>query len=186
MRTPLPFLPALIIAAAMLGPLTPAFAGDNTQLLKVCIAAERKAEHDGRACMGRISDPCLEQPDHGSTTSIVACVDDETNVWDTLLNADYKSLLALLDDKAQDSVRKAQRAWIAARDADCHVPYDIYQGGTLANIDMANCMLNRTATRVLQLGAWRDMARPEEANDLMQQDDSAQPQDQPKPDTSGH
>ena len=84
-------------------------------------------------------------------------------MWDGLLNADYQSLLGLLEDKAAESVRKAQRAWIAARDADCRVPDDIYAGGTMASLDSANCMLDHTAARVLQLGTWRDMAQPEES-----------------------
>jgi uncharacterized protein YecT (DUF1311 family) len=63
--------------------------------------------------------------------------------------------------QAAESVRQAERAWIAARDADCKVPYDIYEGGTMARLDGANCVLEHTATRVLQLHVWQNMAKPE-------------------------
>ncbi len=53
----------------------------------------------------------------------------EVKVWDDLLNADYQRLLGRLGAKAEESVRQAQRAWVALRDADCRVPYEIYEGG---------------------------------------------------------
>ncbi len=92
---------------------------------------------------------------------MVQCVDAETNVWDGLLNADYQRLLGALGDKAGESVRQAERAWIAARDADCKVSYDIYEGGSMARLDSANCALEHTAERVLQLRVWHEMAKPE-------------------------
>ena len=93
---------------------------------------------------------------------MVDCIYRETKVWDDLLNAEYKRLLAVLGDKAQASVRTSERAWIAARDADCSVPYDIYEGGTMAQPIAANCVLSQTAMRALQLRDWHDMAQPED------------------------
>ncbi len=66
---------------------------------------------------------------------MVQCVDGETKVWDDLLNADYQRLLGVLPSTAVESVRQAQRSWIVTRDADCHVPYDIFEGGTMARLD---------------------------------------------------
>jgi uncharacterized protein YecT (DUF1311 family) len=147
-------------AAAVLAP-KPAAAAD-TETITACIAAERTANRDGRACIGRISDPCLEGSGSGSTQSMVECLDGETKIWDGVLNADYQSLLKSLAKPAADSVRAAQRAWIAARDADCKVPYDLYEGGTIARIDSASCALDHTASRVLQLRIWGQMAGPDE------------------------
>jgi uncharacterized protein YecT (DUF1311 family) len=70
--------------------------------------------------------------------------------------------LKVLPAPAAESVRQAQRNWVALRDADCKVPYDIYEGGSMARIDSANCVLGHTAERVLQLRIWRQMAQPEE------------------------
>jgi uncharacterized protein YecT (DUF1311 family) len=137
-------------------------AADDSQTLSACLEAETKAGRDGRACIGRISDPCLEKSGDESTTGMVECIDTETQAWDKLLNADYEGLLKVLPQSATSSVRSAQRAWIALRDADCAVPYDIFEGGTIARIDGASCLQNHTATRVLQLRIWRQMAQPEE------------------------
>jgi uncharacterized protein YecT (DUF1311 family) len=136
-------------------------AADDAATINACLKTEHDAGRSGRDCIGRVSDPCLQQPGHDSTTDMVQCVDTETKVWDDLLNADYQRLLGSLDGKAADSVREAQRAWITLRDADCKVPYDIYEGGTIARLDGASCVLNHTATRVLQLRVWHDMAHPE-------------------------
>jgi len=141
MRTFIILMTGLLVAAAMPGSIALAADDDSetikadTETIKACLAAERKSNRDGRDCIGRISDPCLKEPGRESTMSMVSCMSEETTVWDGLLNAEYKSLLGLLEDKAAESVRKAQRAWIAARDADCSVPDAIYAGGTTASLD---------------------------------------------------
>ncbi len=138
---------------------TPA-AADDTATITACLETEHKANRDAHICIGRVSDPCLEKA--SDTTSMVECVDREVKVWDGLLNADYQSLLKVVPASAADSVRAAQRAWIALRDADCKVPYDIYEGGSMARIDSASCLLGHTGERVLQLRIWRSMAQPED------------------------
>ena len=150
---------AATLAAAVLAAAPPA-AADDAETIAGCLKSERDAGRSGRICAGRVSDPCLAQPGNNSTTGMVQCVDGETKVWDDLLNADYQRLLGILEGKAAESVRQAQRAWIALRDADCHVPYDIFEGGTMARLDSANCVLDHTALRVLQLRDWREMAQP--------------------------
>jgi uncharacterized protein YecT (DUF1311 family) len=93
---------------------------------------------------------------------MVECLDRETAAWDKVLNADYQQLLKGLNAPAAESVRNAQRAWIALRDADCKVPYDIFEGGTIAHLDSATCVQTHTATRVLQLRDWRQMSEADE------------------------
>jgi uncharacterized protein YecT (DUF1311 family) len=152
---------ATLLAAATLCAAAGPGAADDVGTIASCLKAEHTANHDGRACMGKISDPCLASGSD-STTSMVECVDHEIKIWDDLLNADYQILLKVLPAPAAESVRQAQRNWVALRDADCKVPYDIYEGGTIARIDSVNCVLGRTAERVLQLRIWRQMAQPEE------------------------
>jgi uncharacterized protein YecT (DUF1311 family) len=154
-------LAAILTAAATLAAVPPVRA-DDTQTITACLDAERKAARDGRACIGKTSDPCLEGSGSDSTQSMVECLDGETKVWDGLLNSDYQALLGALPKPAADGVRAAQRAWIASRDADCKVPYDIYEGGTIARIDSASCVLEHTASRVLHLRTWQQMAGPDE------------------------
>lgn len=151
---------AAAVVVASLVSLGPAVA-DEVATINACLATEHTANRSGRDCIGRMSDHCLQLPGNDSTTSMVQCVDAETNVWDGLLNADYQRLLGTLGDKAAESVRQAERAWIAARDADCKVPYDIYEGGSMSRLNSANCVLDHTAERVLQLRVWHEMAKPE-------------------------
>lgn len=159
MRNPAGPLAAAVLVA-MLAFIPPA-AADDVATINACLKTEHDANRSGRDCIGRISDHCLQLPGNESTTSMVQCVDTEADVWDGLLNGDYQRLLGALGDKAADSVRQAERAWIAARDADCRVPYDIYEGGSMARLDSANCVLDHTAERVLQLRTWHEMAKPE-------------------------
>jgi uncharacterized protein YecT (DUF1311 family) len=158
MRTPIEALIAMLFAVLAFA--APA-AADDASKIKACLKKEQDANRSGRDCIGIVSDPCLQKPGNETTQSMVECVDGETQIWDELLNADYQRLLGSLEGKAAESVRQAERAWIAARDADCKVPYDIYEGGTMARLDGANCVLDHTATRVLQLHVWQDMAKPE-------------------------
>ena len=158
MRTPSRRLAAS--AAAIVISMVPAFA-DDAATLTSCVDAERKAGRDGRVCIGKISDPCLQGSGSDTTTSMVECVDREATAWDAVLNAEYQHLIESVPATAVDSVRRAQRAWIALRDADCKVPYDIFEGGSMSRIDSANCVLEHNGGRVLQLRIWREMAQPE-------------------------
>jgi uncharacterized protein YecT (DUF1311 family) len=151
----------IAVLAAMTAQVPPA-AADDADAITACIAAKSKVDEDAHACIGLISDPCLKGHDGETTTGMVECMDRESKVWDDLLNADYQRLLKALPAAAADSVRQAQRAWLALRDADCKVPYEIYEGGSMARIDSASCVLAHTGERVLQLRIWSRMARPED------------------------
>lgn len=95
---------------------------------------------------------------------IAACITAETAVWDDILNAEYgktQSYMTQLDateppvlGARPDALRKAQRAWIAYRDAECELTYLRWQGGSIRSIAAANCGLIMTARRAFEL---RDM-----------------------------
>jgi uncharacterized protein YecT (DUF1311 family) len=146
---------ALFLCAA---PLAGAHAND-TETINTCLQEEHAADRDGRGCIGRVADPCLDEPAGGSTFGMVECARREAKVWDDMLNEEYGRLMVLLEEKAAENVRKAQRAWIEMRDADCRVPYDLFDGGTMAQPIAARCMLDRTATRALQIRFWRETAQ---------------------------
>lgn len=122
-----------------------------------CIKTEQDAGRDARSCAGRISEPCMKELGGDSTLGMRMCLDRETKVWDALLNQEYQALISHLEGNGLKKVKAAQRAWIAGRDADCEVPYGLFEGGTIAGPMAAQCMLDATADRVLQLKAWREM-----------------------------
>jgi len=134
---------------------------DDAETIAACLQAERDAGRDQHSCIGSISDPCLNEPAGQSTVGMVDCTEKETKIWDTMLNEEYGRLMSLLQGKAAEAVRKAERLWIEARDADCLVPYAIYEGGTIAQPTAASCRLDHTADRALQVRTWREMAQPE-------------------------
>jgi uncharacterized protein YecT (DUF1311 family) len=161
MRT-LTLLAVVVLSSVLRAACPAAQAEDPKAVITTCLDAARVANKSGRDCIGKISDPCLEGGGAESTTAMVECMHRETEIWDGLLNADYDALLKGVPAPAAASIRQAQRAWIALRDADCKVPYDIFEGGTIARIDGASCLLNHTGERVLQVRVWRQMAHPEE------------------------
>lgn len=55
---------------------------------------------------------------HSNDTDAWTCIDQHYKDWDKLLNETYQKLMATLDHDQQEALRKAQRAWIAYRDAD--------------------------------------------------------------------
>jgi uncharacterized protein YecT (DUF1311 family) len=141
----------LLIATLFAGALSfPAAAGDS-ETIAACLATERGAQRDGYACIGKISEPCMAAPGGDTTAGLIQCHDREIKVWDGLLNGEYKQLLAKLEPKSAERIRRAQRAWIEMRDGDCGLSYETFEGGTIAGVIAGSCMLDRTATRALQL-----------------------------------
>lgn len=154
-------LPAITLALMLSAWGTPPATADDSETIATCVQAERDAGRPPLNCVGRVAEPCLERPEGQSTAGMVACPDKETKVWDEMLNAEYGRLLTLLKGKAAEEVRKAQRNWVALRDADCRVPFEIFEGGTIAQPIAANCVLTHTADRAMQVRAWREIAQPQ-------------------------
>ncbi len=115
------------------------------------------------ACLGDAANACQAQPGGSTTLGIVTCITAETTDWDSILNEAYTDLRQQFGARSDgatltDSLRDAQRAWIAFRDADCGLQYDRWGGGSMRNIAASNCRMIMTASRALAL---RDMAGPQ-------------------------
>ena len=93
---------------------------------------------------------CLESPDGQSTAGMVQCAGAELEVQDRALNAAYRDLSSGMNARQKDNLVKAQRAWIAFRDADCAARYDP-DWGTISTINANMCMLQRTVERTIEL-----------------------------------
>jgi len=154
-KLPNPLTAAVFAAAVLACPL--AAAADDAATLTSCIAAEEY----GHACIGRISEPCMAEPGGETTAGMITCTGRETEAWDALLNIEYQRLIEQLGGKGTDKMRDAQRAWITMRDGDCALAYETFEGGTIAGVIAAGCMLDRTATRTLQLRKLRETNGPE-------------------------
>jgi uncharacterized protein YecT (DUF1311 family) len=99
--------------------------------------------------------PC-QQP--SSNAGSVQCVSDAAKKSDQKLNQIYNEIQSVLqseDRKSdQEALRKAQRAWIEFRDANCIPARGLYGGGTGGPINYWACMAaqNRQRTEDLQIG----------------------------------
>lgn len=119
-------------------------------------------------CVGLTVRACTERPGGDTTAGMVACIQTETSVWDAILNEEYQATMETLreldasgDVAAPDLTREgtlkdAQRAWIAFRDAECRAQYALWGTGTLRQIVGANCVMDETAERAIELRQMRE------------------------------
>lgn len=108
---------------------------------------------------------CMDSEDGGhSTLGMTNCALSEAQVWDKYLNLEYRAAMDALEamdtDEAEffpefanraESLRAAQRAWIAFRDAECGLAYAMWGSGSMRNIAGSNCSLEMTASRTIEL-----------------------------------
>lgn len=101
---------------------------------------------------------CMDKPENSTTYGILQCGDAEIAFQDARLNKAYKADMADLADspEVKAALLKAQRAWIAFRDADC-ATVGALSGGTIRPIYMQNCYLQHTARRAQAL---EDLLKP--------------------------
>ncbi|MFA6264621.1 MAG: lysozyme inhibitor LprI family protein [Pseudolabrys sp.] len=113
---------AIVAAAALIGAAVSAYGGDQGDPDKGC---------------------------DGSTYEMVECFKAKTAQWDKRLNIAYSKALNMAQPKQREQLRKAQRAWIAYRDANC-LYWDMGEG-TIAHIQAGDCMYTMTKTRAEEL-----------------------------------
>lgn len=137
-----------------------------TRCYEAAVDSEAKA-----ACMGEMATECMDRQDGGHTTlGMTYCLNAEAVVWDGFLNAEYEATRdwakAADVDEAEffpefaeraDKLLQAQRAWIAFRDAECALDYAEWGSGSMRNIAHADCMLQMTAERTINLRRKREM-----------------------------
>jgi uncharacterized protein YecT (DUF1311 family) len=100
----------------------------------------------------------------GSTIEMAACAGDSFQKADRQMNTVYARLLAKAQtmdkdsvtgtsDKAVDRLRKAQRAWVAWRDAECPLRSLPNKGGSIERIEWPACSAQLTEERTKALQA---------------------------------
>ena len=76
------------------------------------------------------------------------CAGRDFTAADAQLNALYKKLVALLDAHERVSLVKAQRAWLAWRDAECDYRTISSEGGSIRPMLIGECDTELTANRI--------------------------------------
>ncbi len=150
--------PALVVALAVVLPGVRAVlaAEVDAQQVEACFASAPAGDY-GPHCLGSASDACQTSTPEGQTTiGIAACIGAETAAWDALLNREFRATRDAHAGSAgvADRLVAAQRAWIAFRDADCALAHARWADGSIRGVVAANCLMEMTARRALEL---RDM-----------------------------
>jgi uncharacterized protein YecT (DUF1311 family) len=113
--------------------------------------AGERAAIDETSCIGVVSTPCQETYEGRSNVGSADCIRRELAAWDERLNKSYKRWIeACGETKVCAARRKFARAWLAARDARCALPW-IEMQGTMAIPLTSACMLDATARQAIWL-----------------------------------
>jgi uncharacterized protein YecT (DUF1311 family) len=115
-------LKVIVALAAILAPVSCAFAGDQGD--------------PGQTC-------------DGSTYEMVDCLKAKTAQWDKRMTVAYQQAMKAAGQQQREQLRAAQRLWIQYRDANC-LYYDMGEG-TIARIDAGECMRSMTEARAREL-----------------------------------
>ena len=107
-------------------------------------------EAERKCLFSLVAAPCQSTPEGQSNLGMADCFRLETEIWDQLLNDNYKGLRAALDDKQSENLRDMQRAWIASRDLTCGF-YDVKIQGSMAIPMSQACLTRETARRAVLL-----------------------------------
>jgi uncharacterized protein YecT (DUF1311 family) len=117
-------------------------------------------------CPGIVSDPCQAEPGGQTSLGMNQCLAREADAWDVVLNRQWPKLMTRAReadaanqvtspvlDSAAGTLRGAQRAWIAFRDAECRHNYAIWGMGSFRTIAHSACRLDLTVRRVIDFHA---------------------------------
>jgi uncharacterized protein YecT (DUF1311 family) len=89
---------------------------------------------------------------HGGTPEIEYCANHEFEKEDRKLNASYSQVVAQIKTNSSDKsilsqLVKAQRLWVAFRDAECGAHYTYYIDGTIRGLMFVSCKTELTEQR---------------------------------------
>ncbi|MCU1331560.1 MAG: hypothetical protein JWM08_552 [Candidatus Angelobacter sp.] len=87
----------------------------------------------------------------GTTANTTTCMSNEYEKADAELNHIYKLAFKGLDPKQADNLKKAQRAWIIYRNAQCDAEYAKWDGGSGGPAAHLGCLVRLTRLRTREL-----------------------------------
>lgn len=107
----------------------------------ICLASQAQAED------------CVNAQ---TQTQMSICATEAAKKADAALNATYAEIKARLNDDAAKTelLTKAERAWIAFRDAECGFVASGVEGGSIQPMIVAICREELAAKRTADLGAY--------------------------------
>lgn len=89
-----------------------------------------------------------------TTVEMQSCADEALSQIESQLNDIYDALIQRLDTEGADRLRRAQRAWIAFRDAECRFQGLAAEGGSMNPVIVTECLASLTERRFADLEAY--------------------------------
>src|SRR4030081_1409429 len=80
-------------------------------------------EAERRCIFAIVVEPCTKTRDGQASQGASACYHVEQDIWDELLNENFRTLREALDDEQKEKLRQMQRDWIAYRNTTCEFYY---------------------------------------------------------------
>ena len=105
-------------------------------------------------------DTCMDKAG-GVTVNMLNCIGAETQRQDKKLNTMYQNVMKSLTNKRKEELKKTQQLWIKYRDANCDF-YADPDGGTMASILGANCVMDMTTQRAKELEGFYKLTKDAE------------------------
>lgn len=87
----------------------------------------------------------------GTTVAIERCFADSGKRSDADLNRNYVQIISVLKANDRQRLQKAERLWVAYRDAACRAEYDLWDGGTGGPPAEMACIDNETRNHLVYL-----------------------------------
>lgn len=122
-------------------------------LLFIAFFGLAHAAHAEEIGLSKQFSSCIDKSG-GVTSAMLDCIGAETKAQDARLNKSYKDVIATLSPSRKAVLQEAQRAWIKFRDANCRFYLDP-DGGTMASVSAADCLMSGTATRAKELETFK-------------------------------
>jgi uncharacterized protein YecT (DUF1311 family) len=137
----------------------PAPTDPDRQVISTCLDAAWGGHEAPSTCIGKISSPCLAAITEDGADPVVACLQRERSVWDELLNAKYKSVMAASEGDLKAQLKSAQLAWIKTRDQTCDWEDASWSGAPMAVSAYEQCLMYETGFRAVTLWRWAAFER---------------------------
>jgi uncharacterized protein YecT (DUF1311 family) len=120
----------------------------------------RAGAADLPACVGEAAARCQAQPGGDTTLGMAECLTAEAQAWQGLLEESLTAKareLGQINPELEAQLTEAQSAWEAYRDAECGLRYAVWIAGSIRTIIAADCHLQKTAARALEVARLGEM-----------------------------
>ncbi len=119
--------------------------------LEECVQEGQFSRGQQMSCIGLQQQACLEKRGSDSNMDMAECADEETKMWQSMMDDAQATLLANQEEPMKGQLLEIQKNWEAYVKGYCQYRMDRWGRGSGAISDGASCYLNATALRAIDL-----------------------------------